>query len=308
MNKGRIIIVEDSKFQGAITRDILKSNGYEAELVFSSEEAMLGDKYKDFDLILLDVILPGINGYDFCKIIKKEMPLIPVIMLTSLEEEKNVVSALNSGADDYIKKPYSVNELLARVEVQLRTKGLQIELQNKNIELQRAYETIKDMASRDILTGAYNRVFLKDYINGKIDDIVENSEKSLVCFMIDIDHFKIVNDTYGHLTGDIVLENVSKICRDCIGNNGAVIRFGGEEFLIVMDSNTSRAIECGETIRKKCEECQCCGFKFTISIGIKSFLMRKETGGDDFHLGIKGADEMLYISKNSGRNKVTASM
>lgn len=303
MEKQNILIVEDSRFHGAITKDILTKNGYEAIWAMSAEEAMKLNDFDRYDMVLLDVMLPGINGYEFCKIIKNKNPLMPVIMLTSMEDEKSMVIALESGADDYIKKPYSIKELLARIKVQLRTRKLQTELIKKNEELQKAYETIKKLSITDVLTGVYNRGYIKEYIEELSENTNNNIE--LACCMIDIDNFKNVNDTYGHLTGDIVLKSVGFICKQCVGDNGKVIRFGGEEFLIIIDKNLDKAKEIAERIRYECEKDKCCGFTYTISIGLSIFKAKTNNLLKDLEEGIKEADKLLYISKNMGKNKVT---
>ncbi|TDT60901.1 diguanylate cyclase [Fonticella tunisiensis] len=301
----RILVVEDSKFQAFITKDILTKNGYSVTCVESAEDAMKTNMYEQYDIVLLDVVLPGISGYEFCEIIKKNNSLIPVIILTSMDDEKSVIKALNSGADDYLKKPYNVDELLARIKVQLRTRRLQLELTNKNEELQKAYNTIKKLAITDVLTGAYNRSYIKDYMAKLLDESPDDNFY-IGCAMIDIDNFKKINDTFGHLTGDIVLKNLSNICRNNVKDRGAVIRFGGEEFLVLINNPEYEEVaDMMENIRKQSEENMCCGFQFTISAGVCIFQIRRDNALVDLQEAIKIADKMLYISKNSGKNKVS---
>lgn len=155
-----------------------------------------------------------------------------------------------------------------------------------------------------MLTGAYNRGYLTEYLQ-KIFEGKENKSIKVACIMIDIDHFKKINDTYGHLIGDVVLTNLSEICKNYVKDNGAVIRFGGEEFLIIIHKNVDSVYDIAESIRRDCEESMCCGFKFTVSLGINEFTLNKDTLISDFQKGLKEADKMLYISKNTGRNRVT---
>lgn len=302
MYGANVLVVEDSKFHGIIIKDILTKNGYSVTWVMTGEEA--ADIYEKFDLILLDVILPGISGYELCEAVKSKTPIIPVIMLTAMDDEKSLIKSLESGADDYIKKPYSVNELLARIKVQLRTRKLQIELLNKNQELQNAYNIIKKLSITDMLTGAYNRGYINEYIDKTVKNLNQNSVK-IACIMVDIDNFKKVNDNYGHLTGDKVLKNVALICKECVDNYGKVIRFGGEEFLIIIDKDVEKSEIIAENIRYKCEESRCCGFIYTVSIGAKTFNADKSNFYKDLEEGIKEADKMLYVSKNNGKNKVS---
>ena len=304
MGKERLLIVEDSKFQGTIIKDILSKNGYDTTWVTSAEEAMNNNLYNKFDLVLLDVILPGINGYKFCEIIKKSNAILPVIILTSMDDEKGVVKALGSGADDYLKKPYSIDELIARIKVQIRTRKLQVELINKNNELKKAYYTIKRMSITDILTGAYNRAYIKEYIEILNKNLI-NDEIEIACIMLDIDNFKKVNDTYGHLTGDEVLKDVVSICSDNINNSGITVRFGGEEFLIILKSNIQDIYKFAEGIRIQCEKSRLYNLKYTVSLGGHIYRLHRGSIFDDFQEGLKEADKMLYISKNKGKNKVT---
>lgn len=304
MRKPEILVVEDSKFQSLILKDILSKGGYDVVCVSSAEEAINNDYYKKFDLILLNVVLPGMNGYEFCKVIKNNDKFLPVIIITSIEDKKSLVKALNSGADDYIKKPYNVDELLARIKVQIRTRNLQLELKEKNDELEKAYDKIKELAVIDSLTGAHNRAYIKDYLD-KINDEYDSTSYRLSCFMIDIDNFKKVNDTFGHLVGDEVLKNVAKVCKEIVGDNGAVIRFGGEEFLIIIHKDIDNAKNIAEDIRANCSKSVVEDCKYTISIGVCNFNIIKLNYLNDFQKGLQEADRMLYISKNNGKNRVT---
>ncbi|EYE89091.1 hypothetical protein Q428_04390 [Fervidicella metallireducens AeB] len=304
MKKPEILVVEDSKFQSLILKDILNKGGYEVVCVSSAEEAINNNFYKKFDLVLLNVVLPGMNGYEFCKVVKNNDKFLPVIIITSIEDKNSLVKALNSGADDYIKKPYNVDELLARIRVQIRTRNLQLELKEKNKELEKAYDKIKEMAVTDALTGVYNRAYIKDYLD-KIINKYDSASYKLSCFMIDIDNFKKVNDTFGHLVGDEVLKDVAKICKEIIRDNGAVIRFGGEEFLIILNKDIDNSKIIAEDIRSICSKSIVGDCKYTISIGVCNFNVIKLNHLNDFQKGLQEADRMLYISKNSGKNMVT---
>lgn len=304
MSKNRVLLVEDSRLEGMITKDVLIKNNYEVKWVLSAEKAMEFNIVEDFDLVLLDVVLPGINGYELCKIIKSVDWMMPVIMLTSRQDDKSLVEALNSGADDYIKKPFSIDELLARIRVQIRTRKLQYELIKKNEELEKANRMIKKLAVTDMLTGAYNRVYIRESLERLFVDS-EEDKKNIGYIMIDIDNFKHVNDTYGHLIGDVVLKNVADICKLNINEAGEVVRFGGEEFLVILSSNLSNAFSIAENVRLDCEKSMCCGFKYTISLGVSEYTIRRDMTLMDFECGLKLADEMLYRSKNTGKNKVT---
>ncbi|MEG2539792.1 MAG: diguanylate cyclase [Clostridium sp.] len=304
MNDEKVILIEDCRFQGSITRDLLEKNGFTTKWVLTGEEALENNLYENYDIVVLDVVLPGIDGYELCKKIKASKRIIPIIMLTSMENEECVIKALNSGADDYIKKPHNNQEFIARINVQLRTARLQKQLIEKNKELEEANKLIKQLAITDMLTGAHNRAFIPEYIN-HISSEINDKKLSLATIMIDIDNFKSVNDTYGHLIGDVVLKSLSNTCKAEVKDRGVVVRFGGEEFLIIIDKNPLIAQEIAESIRQQFEISCPCGFKVTISLGVCMEEIDKSNLINDFEKSIKNADTMLYVSKRSGKNKVT---
>ncbi|MEF9934038.1 MAG: diguanylate cyclase [Clostridium sp.] len=304
MNDEKVILIEDCRFQGSITRDLLEKNGFTTKWVLTGEEALENNLYENYDIVVLDVVLPGIDGYELCKKIKASKRIIPIIMLTSMENEECVIKALNSGADDYIKKPHNNQEFIARINVQLRTARLQKQLIEKNKELEEANKLIKQLAITDMLTGAHNRAFIPEYIK-HISSEINDKKISLATIMIDIDNFKSVNDTYGHLIGDVVLKSLSNTCKAEVKDRGVVVRFGGEEFLIIIDKNPLIAQEIAESIRQQFEISCPCGFKVTISLGVCMEEIDKSNLINDFEKSIKNADTMLYVSKRSGKNKVT---
>ncbi|MEF9951313.1 MAG: diguanylate cyclase [Clostridium sp.] len=304
MNGEKVILIEDCRFQGSITRDLLEKNGFITKWVLSGEEALENNLYENYDIVVLDVVLPGIDGYELCKKIKASKQIIPIIMLTSMDNEQCVIKALNAGADDYIKKPHNNQEFIARINVQLRTARLQKQLIEKNKELEEANRLIKELAITDMLTGAHNRAFIPEYINSLS---LSNREDKLniATIMIDIDNFKSVNDTYGHLIGDVVLKNLSNTCKAEVKDSGVVVRFGGEEFLIIIDKNPIEAESIAENIRSQFESSCPCGFKVTISLGVCSEDVNKSNIINEFEKSIKNADTMLYVSKRSGKNRVS---
>ncbi|SEF51437.1 diguanylate cyclase (GGDEF) domain-containing protein [Caloramator fervidus] len=293
---GRILIIEDSMFHGKVLSDMLIENKYQVKWVRSGEE-VLSESLDNYDLVLIDLILPGIDGYSLCEILKKEYPYLPIIAITSITEEESVSKALSLGADDYIKKPFSLVELLARINVQLRTRRLQLELIKKNNELKIAYDKIKKMAITDMLTGAYNRAYLREYVENLLQS---SSFVDINCFLIDIDNFKKINDTYGHLIGDEILKRLVDICKRNIKDNGIIIRFGGEEFLGIIYKEAD-AYKIAENIRDECQKDCSFGFVWTVSIGLSKGIITSEK---DIEFIIKKADDMLYEAKKSGKNKV----
>jgi GGDEF domain-containing protein len=180
------------------------------------------------DLILLDVMLPDIDGYEISRRIKgsEELPFIPIILVTARDSTQDKVAGLDAGADDYLTKPINFPELEARVRSMLRIKRLQDELEEKNRELER-------LSISDGLTGLFNH----RHIHGLLAEEFERVARTEDCMsvaMFDLDHFKAVNDTYGHQAGDRVLVELADILRETARDIDRLGRYGGEEFMALL--------------------------------------------------------------------------
>jgi diguanylate cyclase (GGDEF) domain len=289
----KILVVDDSKLDIRLMTDILQSQGY---TVYSCMDgnAVLEKAYMIKPAaIILDVILPGIDGFEVCRLLKSDINTesIPVIMVTASPNSLDVKKALELGAFDYIKKPIDEIEVIARIQSVIRFNEYQ--------------EKLKNMALKDGLTGLYNHTFLIELLQKELKN-KDKSSLSISFVMIDIDFFKKVNDTYGHLFGDIVLKKLSNILKSIVPNNCIVGRYGGEEFGIVFPTISKELLddEC-EEIRKKVEATEFeVGHelvKITISIGA---YFKNNRGDANSNEMIKFADEALYKAKNSGRNRV----
>ena len=191
------------------------------------------------DLILLDVILPGMDGYQICEQLKKtdESKDIPVIMLTSKAEPADKIKGLVLGAVDYVTKPFDAGELIARVNTHLRIKELYEALQEKNRQLQ-------ELANRDGLTNLFNHRFFHEQLSREMDR-VRRYGGTVTCVITDIDFFKKVNDTYGHQTGDSILKEVALILQKGIRESDLAARYGGEEFALILVQTESQAASFG---------------------------------------------------------------
>jgi len=295
-----ILIIDDSKLIAHIAKKILSKRGHNILLAEDGETGLEIAGSQKPDLILLDLILPGIDGYQVCRQIKGDGKTkeIPVIMLTSKAEQADKVKGLELGAFDYVTKPFDEGELIARVQTHLRIKELYESLQEKNRQL-------LEMANRDGLTGLYNHRFFQETLSKDFPRAVRYKE-SLSYMMFDIDHFKKFNDTYGHQTGDVVLQTlgslITKLTRDC----DLAARYGGEEFSIILYHTVKEdAFIIAERIRKTVEEY---AFKsddlvlnVTISIGVVS---HDHPDVQDAKTLIECADKALYKAKEEGRNRV----
>ncbi len=255
------------------------------------------------DIVLCDVVMPGLDGFKFLELKDSKPDLLktPVIMLTSQEQVGVKVKALEAGASDYLTKPFEAKELIARVRVHLKIKSLQDELERKNLELEKLSHT-------DGLTKINNRRHFVELLELEYAR-AERYKAPLSYLMIDIDHFKQVNDTYGHHIGDAVLIEVSKALSSNLRAIDIIGRYGGEEFgiilpgtdpegsMIVAERNRVRVERLRIDIPEMQKELQ-----VTVSIGGATYPRQDIKTYEDL---VRFADHALYESKGAGRNRVT---
>ncbi len=305
-----ILVVDDVPVNIQLLNTYLTAAGYEVESAADGKAAIRLVKEKRPDLILLDVMMPELDGFEVCKILKTdpESKFIPVIMVTALNELEDKIKGMDSGADDFLSKPFNKLELLARVRSLLRIKFLHDELQAKVIELQQTKEELRQLAITDGLTELYNHRYFKEQLIQELSRAVRH-DLNVSLIMIDIDHFKHYNDTNGHPAGDVVLRTVGRLLRDNIRNIDLAARYGGEEFaLVLIETNKASARIVAEKIRVlverehfECEDKQPMG-KLTISTGVATF----PDDGMEFDDLVATADKRLYRAKQAGRNKIFA--
>lgn len=305
MAKAKVLLVEDDPIQAEATRELLISSGYEVILAGDGVTAIKLVKTKAPDIILLDLILPGLDGHEVCRWLKLEETTkgIPVIMLTVKKELADKISGLQVGADDFLPKPYNDLELNARIYASLRTKALQDELRTKNKQLEELLYKVEYLAITDALTGLYNRrrfhdILLKEFERSK------RYATPVSLLMIDIDHFKKVNDRYGHLAGDDVLRNVAQIIQKIIRDIDTAARYGGEEYIVILpNTEKNDALKVAERMRTTIEHnrfAEIDNSTITISIGIAGMPDNQIDTEDKL---IRAADLALYRSKQNGRNR-----
>jgi diguanylate cyclase (GGDEF)-like protein len=240
------------------------------------------------DLILLDVQMPDMDGYDVLRLLRENSNTaqIPIIFVTGKDSVEDEEYGLELGAVDYITKPIRPSIVKARVKTHIMLK----EQNNKLIA----------MATHDQLTGLYNRHYLADTLSKKLSQCKRHNE-ALSVIMADIDHFKNVNDTFGHLMGDIILKAVGNVIQDSARKEDISARFGGEEFVLVLDNCTAEdAMIKAEKIRKAIESLTTQGIEVTVSFGVAQ-LNENIQRYEDL---LKNADTALYIAKEEGRNRV----
>ncbi|MCH6559510.1 diguanylate cyclase [candidate division KSB1 bacterium] len=308
MPSSRILVVDDVPVNIQLLVTYLAAEGYDVVSAKDGHDAMKAVKEHQPDLILLDVMMPKMNGFKVCEVIKSDdaTKFIPVILVTALNELEDKVKGMNSGADDFLAKPFNKLELLVRVRSLLRIKHLHDELQEKVIELQRTKEELRQLAITDGLTGLYNYRYFKEQLLQELKRAQRHS-LDISVVMIDIDHFKQYNDKNGHPAGDVVLKDIARLLRDNIRNIDLAARYGGEEFsLILIETDKPSAKIVSEKIRKLVEDY---GFayessqpdgKLTISTGVATF----PEDGEDFDTLVSKADQRLYRAKEAGRNLI----
>jgi len=303
----RILIVDDHEDNVELLRARLQSWGYEPESAADGAEAL--DKVEESppDLILLDVMMPRIDGMEVARRIKANaaLPFIPIIMQTALDATENKVEGLEAGADDYITKPIDFPELKARLKSMLRIKRLQEELEERERELLEANERLRHMSQTDALTGLDNRRHLEE----RLDEMFEHAKRlnePFACVMCDMDRFKSVNDEYGHQAGDAVLKQFARILRKEVREVDHAGRYGGEEFMLLLAGTVlDAAVTFAERVRKQVEAhtftFEGRSIRKTASFGVSAWPHPRIADADRL---VRAADDALYVAKETGRNRV----
>jgi diguanylate cyclase (GGDEF)-like protein len=290
-----ILIVDDVLENVQVLGNILKEDNYKIAIANNGNQAISTAVAIHPDLILLDVMMPELDGFETCKRLKKipETKDIPIIFLTAKAETQDIIDGFKVGALDYITKPFNSYELKARVKTHSELKISKDLLIEKNAILEK-------LSITDGLTGLYNHRFITDNLSRLIEEN-ERYKKPLSIAMIDIDNFKMVNDSFGHDFGDEVLIKVSNYIENGIRKTDFCSRYGGEEFLVIFKHcDLKGAIESMDRIIKNVENLKMekRNLKVTLSAGIYE---RKD---EDVLALIKKADDLLYIAKQKGKNRL----
>jgi two-component system, cell cycle response regulator len=296
----RILIADDEMMSRKLLQKTLERAGYEVIAVENGRLA--ADQLFPADgprLALLDWVMPGLDGPGVCREVRKrkEQSYVYMVLLTSKESKEDVVAGLESGADDFLTKPFDPEELKARLRTGLRI----LNLEDRLVE---AREKMRFQATHDGLTGLWNRGVIVDLLRREL----ARSSRERTCtviLMCDLDHFKSVNDTYGHLAGDDVLKETAKRLLASVRTYDFVGRYGGEEFLVVLNNCDptfafARAEEIRKAIAQKPVPSSSGPLPITMSLGI---LLSQEWGLPVEEL-LHEADAALYAAKAAGRNSV----
>jgi two-component system, cell cycle response regulator len=300
---GRVLIVDDrrSSFE-RIEKALAAENMVEVESV--PQEALFRTAEGQFDLVIISISL---EGYDALRLVSQLRSLertrvLPILLITEPEDNQRLLRGLELGVNDYLIRPIDRQELLARVRTQVRRKRYSDRLRD-NMQMS------MEMAVMDSLTGLNNRRYLESHLAPLVQQGIHR-HRELAVLLIDIDHFKLINDSWGHDGGDEVLREFSKRLRRSIRGIDLSCRYGGEEFVVVMpDTDRALAMTVAERLRKKValEAFTIAGglrqIQVTISIGLASLDFPSDTP----ETILKRADVALYQAKNEGRNRVVAS-
>jgi diguanylate cyclase (GGDEF)-like protein len=301
----KILIAEDDGISRRLLQKTLEKMGYEVIAVENGRLAEQQLRQSDGPrLALLDWEMPEADGPTVCRAVRanKERAYVYMIFLTSKESTEDKVAGLQSGADDYLTKPFHQEELQARLRTGLRI----LHLEDRLVE---AREEMRFKATHDALTGLWNRGIIAELLAGEL----ERSRRERQCtaiLMCDIDHFKQVNDTYGHPVGDQVLREVARRLQGSVRPYDFVGRYGGEEFLILLNncdpmSALARAEQMRETIGKQEVSTPAGALKVTMSVGLLRSVDWKNVPAEQC---LAEADNALYAAKAAGRNCVRVAL
>lgn len=297
-----ILVVDDDTTLREMISLLLQRKGYEVIQAADGEEAWQVLQEEPVQFVLTDRLMPRLDGQSLIRRIRAAAmtPYIYIVMLTAMGRAQEVVDGLEAGADDYIVKPFNLRELQARVAIGVRL--LKVEQ-----ELREARDRLEILATYDDLTNLLNRKAITEKAERALNQVNDQGlPMSLV--LLDIDHFKNVNDQYGHLTGDEALRLIAQVAKQTVGRNAYAGRWGGEEFLLVLPKTKKhQAIKMAEQLRLNIMQSTVRlangkVLSFSASFGVVSAEQNHQNLPLDRFL--QWADEALYQAKQLGRNRV----
>ena len=295
----KILVVEDDIVVSNLLVEFLIKSGFQIKSAKSAEEAEKILKNEEINTVITDIKLPGTDGIKFTNSVKKKYNL-DVIVMTGYSSEYSYEDAIKNGASDLIFKPVKLNELILRINRVIKERSL-LDERDKMIK------ELKKITIEDSLTGLYNSRHFFD----QLDKEIKRSDRYLhpiSLMFIDIDNFKGVNDTYGHMIGDKILALIAKRIKACLRSNDTAYRFAGDEFTIILPETTSSEAKfvADRILAKFAHESLVINEKeiseITLSIGIAEYQMNE--GNQQF---VHRADVTMYEAKQRGGNSVIIS-
>ena len=296
-----ILLVEDDKKHSKLIEGYLHGEPYQISLTTNGKEAISRAQQEKIDLILLDILLPGLNGFEVCQVLKEreQTQHIQIIAITSLSDLDSKIKGIELGADDYLVKPINRHELRARVRALIKKKAYLD-------SLHASYEIALNSAITDKLTGLYNHGYFKHFLDFEIKRAVRQ-KTPVSLLMIDIDDFKQFNDQFGHLTGDQILREIGELIKANVREIDLPTRYGGEEFAVVLpNTEIKQAVVIAERL---CNAIRRHAFSnpnslaiknLSVSIGVGTYLDQFKCV-DEF---IQETDRSLYRAKQEGKDRV----
>jgi diguanylate cyclase (GGDEF)-like protein len=300
----KVLVADDDDVLRRILQVTLSKWGYEVLVSRNGIEALRILQQSDAPrLAILDWVMPGMDGIEVCREIRKRVddPYIYVLLLTAKDQQEDVVAGMDAGADDYVAKPFDRQELKVRLRAGRRILDLQTELLS-------ARESLRYQATHDCLTGLLNRSACLEFLRSELDR-AGRQKLPLSVAMADLDHFKQINDSYGHAIGDAVLCEAARRMKASVRMYDYIGRYGGEEFLFILPGcDGPNAINQAERL-KRCitdqpVKLQRLEISFTISMGV---VVKYQPAMEDMDSLIQTADAALYQAKMGGRNRIVMS-
>jgi two-component system cell cycle response regulator len=305
-HEGRILLIEDSKAVASVILDYLKATGYKTLHFLNGEDAWAtfkkektyGSGDNAFDLVISDIMLEGeMSGKELIENIRSlddARAVIPIIAMTGDNTDKLRLSLYQIGVNDFLKKPFLAEELLIRIHNLIANKRLLDKVHDQRRELY-------TLATTDKLTGCHNRHSLMEFSGNFLSQASQHGYP-VSLLVLDLDHFKLVNDTHGHAMGDVVLEAIGKLLNASFSEEDLVARFGGEEFIVLINHcDAENAKITAENLRQKIELLKPCDLDISASIGLSSIEIGQNT---NFDILFSLADKGVYQAKSRGRNRV----
>jgi two-component system cell cycle response regulator len=293
----RVLVAEDDPMFRHILKSWLENWGYHVTLAEDGGKGLqiLQQEFPP-QLLILDWMMPTLNGLELCRLVREQnrQPYQYILLATAKDAKRDLVMGLEAGADDYVTKPFDKNELRAR----LRAGNRILTLQHEQLK---AHEQLRFQATHDPLTGIWNRGEILDMLGRELDR-ASRSHSATGLLMLDIDHFKSINDTHGHLTGDAVLKEVTRRVTKAVRTYDSLGRYGGEEFLILLPGCSKEQIDQGaERVRAAVDDgpifVNSAEVSVTVSIG--AAVTAGSTSAEEM---LAAADIALYRAK-IGRNR-----
>jgi diguanylate cyclase (GGDEF)-like protein len=295
----RILIADDDPVSSKMLERALIRFGHEIVVVHDGPQAISALLAPDCPrMAILDWMMPGADGLEVCRTIRQQATsYVYLILLTARDRHEDLVAGLDSGADDFLTKPFNLDELRSRLRSGTRVLELQEGLLN-------AQEALSELATRDHLTGLWNRRMIVEHLIRELPRAA-NEKRPLAIALADVDEFKRINDTHGHPAGDVVLHEVAARMKLVLREYDTVGRYGGEEFLVVLPGcNAETGLAAAERVRTSVASGPVASDDGPLDVRVSIGVAWTDPGKVNCEDLIKSADEALYRAKTTGRNRV----